>query len=479
VRAGYLSLLVGVSLYLLLNWSYATAVFTDPGSPLSPPTAGASHAYAHVPSDEPDAGPGLPAFTVKSTGGVRFCKKCRAKKPDRAHHCSTCRRCVLKMDHHCPWLATCVGLGNYKAFLLFCLYTTVFCWVCFAVAASTLWSDFSSTRIDEGFMAVNMVLLAVLGGILGLVLAGFTGWHINLAVRGQTTIECLEKTRYLSPLRKTLRSATAASSEHGGVVQRYGQQLAEMHANALPGITRQEEGEERPSPPGDVEQGMAAAEAVGMSYGEAERERERQRYEDYLDERDSEKLPNAFDLGWRRNLRDLFGARPLLRFLPVCNSVGDGWHWEPSPKWLAAREEIRQKREREWREQERREQQAGWGRAVATPPAQAKRMPAAARSLAKANQILGRSTDEYADRTFPDHGHSHAGSSVSMKTLRPRPSLDEPDRAADPDGHADDYFEVSSDEELGLHRTRTPYRTGTGTGTGHGPRDGKGWREWE
>ena len=35
--------------------------------------------------------------------GVRFCDKCKAIKPDRAHHCSVCGRCVLKMDHHCPW----------------------------------------------------------------------------------------------------------------------------------------------------------------------------------------------------------------------------------------------------------------------------------------------------------------------------------------------------------------------------------------
>ncbi len=32
----------------------------------------------------------------------KFCRKCRAFKPQRAHHCSICNRCVIKMDHHCP-----------------------------------------------------------------------------------------------------------------------------------------------------------------------------------------------------------------------------------------------------------------------------------------------------------------------------------------------------------------------------------------
>lgn len=32
----------------------------------------------------------------------KFCRKCKAFKPRRAHHCSICGRCIVKMDHHCP-----------------------------------------------------------------------------------------------------------------------------------------------------------------------------------------------------------------------------------------------------------------------------------------------------------------------------------------------------------------------------------------
>ena len=31
----------------------------------------------------------------------KFCRRCKAFKPRRAHHCSICRRCIIKMDHHC------------------------------------------------------------------------------------------------------------------------------------------------------------------------------------------------------------------------------------------------------------------------------------------------------------------------------------------------------------------------------------------
>lgn len=352
------------------------AVFTDPGS-----TTGRSrrrHEYSMLPVTEL---PEYTAYTVSSTGGSRFCKKCQNPKPDRAHHCSTCKRCVLKMDHHCPWLATCVGLHNYKAFLLFLGYTSVFCWLDFAVAAGWTWTEvFGDDSEMEAFLPVNVILLAILGGVIGLVLSGFTIWHISLAVRGLTTIECLEKTRYVSPLRKALdrhryehllgsqdHPGSAVSTAQGQAseglghrLQGYGHQLLDAHANAIPGVTRPEEGEERTSPsptptttqtPGRLPVDhlnlslSPAQQALSRSYADLERQRETERYQEYLNDEDSEKMPRAFDHGWRRNLQHLFGDRPLLWLLPVCNTSGDGWHWDPSPRFLETQDRMRQRRE--------------------------------------------------------------------------------------------------------------------------------------
>ncbi|GAM89001.1 hypothetical protein ANO11243_070350 [Dothideomycetidae sp. 11243] len=204
-------------------------------------------------------------------------------------------------------------------------------------------------------MTVNIVLLAVLAGIIGLVLSGFTGWHIYLAVSGQTTIECLEKTRYLSPLKKSMEQQLQRANHRGRSGPEQSEplldQLKEIHANALPGVTRPEEGEERSntSTPtlGSTQQTSPAAESLRRSYRDMEEQREWDRYAQYLDEQDSQKLPHAFNLGWRRNLSLLFGSRRLLWALPLPSTPGDGWTWEVSEQWITKRDELARERLRQ------------------------------------------------------------------------------------------------------------------------------------
>lgn len=400
--AGPLGALLAFVMWLLAMWSYTVAVFTSPGSPLDPISStttktrkrGRGGAYVGLPTTEErgnsidadteaEAGRGAIGFvslTAKSDGKTRFCKKCKVHKPDRAHHCSTCNRCVLKMDHHCPWLATCVGLRNYKAFLLFLTYISLFCCVAFAISATWVYGDiFNTVNIDESLHIVNVIMLAVLSGIIGLVLSGFGAWHYYLAARGQTTIESLEKTRYLSPLKRSMQQQMHHSRHYIGDQHNpddpptLGEQLKEMHANSLPGITRPEEGLSHSASSSSMSantpesfdnsrsSSSPAQSALRRNWAQMERDREHDRYAAYLDELDSEKLPFAFNLGWRRNLRTLFGEEWYFWFLPICNTQGDGWHWEVSEEWTRKRDEVARARKQRDEDEQRRMKAAGWG----------------------------------------------------------------------------------------------------------------------
>ncbi|KAL9625235.1 MAG: hypothetical protein Q9160_000637 [Pyrenula sp. 1 TL-2023] len=414
---------IGIALYLLLNTSYTIAVFTDPGSPLGDRQHNNSKRwgtrsggdYSHLPTTEPILSPtqhSTHSITVSSTGSPRYCKKCSTPKPDRTHHCSTCGRCVLKMDHHCPWLATCVGLHNYKAFLLFLIYTCLFCYVCFLVGGVWAWTEIlGEDMYVETAMPAQVVLLAVISGIIGLVLTGFTGWHVYLAARNQTTIEALEKTRYLDPMRKAVER-TREEQNHlkpntnsedplenlNNTLHRATNSLLTTHANAIPGATRIEEGEEhssptlsaplphlQPNPPPHPSSSSPARSSLASHlhhtpppnshptynptpYALREAALARHRHETYLSETslsETTHLPNAFDLGLRRNLLHLLGPRPWLWGFPVCNTTGDGWSWPVSVAWREASRRLEERRRREAEihaeEEERRARESGYG----------------------------------------------------------------------------------------------------------------------
>lgn len=55
----------------------------------------------------------------------RYCPLCEANSPPRAFHCDRCHTCILKRDHHCTFAGCCVGLKNFRHYMLFLFYMSV------------------------------------------------------------------------------------------------------------------------------------------------------------------------------------------------------------------------------------------------------------------------------------------------------------------------------------------------------------------
>ena len=155
-----------------------------------------------------------------------FCQACQIDRPPRAHHCQTCGICVLKYDHHCVWINNCVGLCNYRVFVLFMIHLTVVCWYGTALLFRPFYEPLRERVNEHGYRWLNdngtgvlnlpplwdLALLLVRGirteqtanvvfsqividiaypilmGV-GAVMSAFLGYHFKLMSMSYTTLE--------------------------------------------------------------------------------------------------------------------------------------------------------------------------------------------------------------------------------------------------------------------------------------------------
>jgi len=102
--AGTMNAAFFTTIAVLAVISHFYAMTTDPGA--VPPDAQPLTLNESLSGDEASL------LAKKAPQGMRLCRRCKAYKPARAHHCSVCRRCIIKMDHHCPWY-----VSHWRAFL--------------------------------------------------------------------------------------------------------------------------------------------------------------------------------------------------------------------------------------------------------------------------------------------------------------------------------------------------------------------------
>lgn len=173
-----------VAMTVVMYVSFFSSAFSDPGI---------------VPRDEPNArysniedGERIGAtMRILVINGVqtkqKWCETCNIYRPPRSKHCVFCDNCVLRFDHHCNWLGNCIGLGNYRMYLILiysgCLVNMFTIYIVFSIlSARAVWQTGIITPLEENWMLYVFLMwdVFIFGGTLLLAIYHSTITYCNL-----------------------------------------------------------------------------------------------------------------------------------------------------------------------------------------------------------------------------------------------------------------------------------------------------------
>ncbi|XP_075054946.1 palmitoyltransferase ZDHHC20 [Mixophyes fleayi] len=182
--------------FIMFVWSYWKTIFSCPAKPSKEFCLSKSDKELYEKEERQEyqqeilhrAAKDLPIYTTTATKAIRYCERCQLIKPDRCHHCSACDVCVLKMDHHCPWVNNCVGFSNYKFFLLFLLYSLMYC---LFVSATVLqyFIRFWTNELPDTRAKFHVLFLFFVSAMFFISILSLFSYHCWLVGKNRSTIE--------------------------------------------------------------------------------------------------------------------------------------------------------------------------------------------------------------------------------------------------------------------------------------------------
>ncbi|CCW63518.1 unnamed protein product [Phytomonas sp. EM1] len=128
-------------------------------------------------------------------GVGEFCLYCCRDTHVESKHCKACNKCIVGFDHHCKWLNMCIGVKNYRLFIVY-LSSAIFT-MGVALASSLVlmlrwWKELTASHT---YLIVVLILLSVLM-LLGLIpTIHLMGFHVMLNLKRMSTYDYIQYKR--------------------------------------------------------------------------------------------------------------------------------------------------------------------------------------------------------------------------------------------------------------------------------------------
>uniref|UniRef100_A0A4W6CW91 Palmitoyltransferase n=1 Tax=Lates calcarifer TaxID=8187 RepID=A0A4W6CW91_LATCA len=175
-------------------WSYWKTIWSKPAGPSK--RAGSEERAETQQEILKKVARNLPVYTRTAGRAIRYCDNCQVIKPDRLF--SKCTHCIFKIHHSkvlshvfpkgADMVNNCVGFSNYKYFVLFLAYASLYCVVICATVIQ-YFIKFWTKQLPDTHAKFHILFLFFVAALFFISILSLLGYHLWLVGKNRTTIE--------------------------------------------------------------------------------------------------------------------------------------------------------------------------------------------------------------------------------------------------------------------------------------------------